>query len=72
MSMYFPNISNGFGILQPNIPTAGELAIREELAKVEAELQNKRQQLIEDKKAEIKQMSNRELLEAIYLKLLER
>lgn len=68
--MDFPSISNGFGNLQPHVPTARELAIRGELAKVKTELQNKRQQLIEDKKAKIKQMSNRELLEAIYIKLL--
>ena len=36
--MDFPSISNGFGNLQPHIPTARELAIRGELAKVEAEL----------------------------------
>ena len=69
--MDFPSISNGFGNLQPHIQTAHELAVRGELARVESELQNKRQQLIEDKKAKIKRMSNRELLEAIYIKLLE-
>lgn len=69
--MDFPSISNGFVNLQPHIPTARELAIRGELAKVEAELQNKRQQLIADKRAKVKQMSNRELLEAIYSRILE-
>jgi hypothetical protein len=70
--MYYPGISNGFGNLPtPHVSTAHELAILGELAKVETELQNKRQQLIEGKKAKIKQMSNRELLEAIYIKLLE-
>ena len=70
--MDFSNgISTEFGNFPiPNVPTARELAIRGELARVESELQNKRQQLIEDKKAKIKQMSNRELLEAIYIKLL--
>lgn len=52
--MDFSNgISTEFGNFPiPHVPTARELAIRGELARVEAELQNKRQQLIEDKKGE--------------------
>ena len=53
----------------PNSPNEFDLAFR--LHQVEKELQRLRHQKEDAEKAQIKQMSNRELLEAIYLKLLD-
>lgn len=54
----------------PYVPTARDMAMSQALAESEANLQKQRQKMIDDERAKIKQMSNRELLEAIYLKLL--
>lgn len=54
----------------PYVPTARNMAMAQALAESEANLQKQRRQMIDGERAKIKQMSNRELLETIYLKLL--